>query len=186
MLIRALIIGLFLLISIVLWFPAFQSSEDYTQDDEPELVPEFTAKLLHQEMFDDNGKLMQEVFSQKMEHFSELSLTHFEGPEFILYQADIPQWRLSSKYGDLQDGILTLDESVKVAQLVENHMVKTITTEFLQINLDKNLITTDEKIHIFGDHIEVIGQGLLADLNEGSLTLTQHVRTVLKDKTNEN
>ena len=182
MFIRALVIGAFILVSIILWMPAWQELSISSEDFEQELRPEFTAKLLHQELFDKNGKLTQEVFSQRMEHFAELQLTHFEQPEFVIYQSQHPLWRLSAEIGTMQDGILTLDQNVKMVQLVANSLVQTITTEYLEIDLDSNKVSTDDQIHIDGQRMSVIGNGMHADLNVGSVSLTQHVTTLIKGK----
>lgn len=177
---RVLVALLFLATLLYLWMPKDVTDFALNDDFESELVPEFTAKLLHQELFDENGVLQQEVFSQKMEHFSELSLTHFVAPEFIIYQDNKPFWRLSAKIGDMQDGVLTLDDSVKMVQLSENTLVQTITTNFLEINLDTKLVTTDNAITIEGEGLTIVGQGLLANLTLGTVSLTHHVETLIK------
>jgi len=182
MFIRGLVVLAFIVVSLILWMPAFQDSEQTTDDFEEELRPEFTAKLLHQELFDSNGQLSQEVFSQKMEHFAELQLTHFESPEFIIYQNQKPFWRLSAKIGNMQDGILTLDQNVKMIQLSENVMVESIITEYLEINLDSNKVSTDNVIQIEGQRMTIVGNGMEADLNVGKVTLTEHVETIIKGK----
>lgn len=180
MLARGVVVVLFIGILAVLWLPNFTPQSQLPFDFEEELIPEFTAKLLHQELFDANGELQQEVFSQKMEHFSELSLTHFISPEFIIYQDRKPFWRLSAQIGDMQEGILTLDKNVIMVQLGEKSLIQTIKTNFLEINLDSNLVTTDNPITITGDKLTIVGQGLVANLTEGTVTLTHHVETLIK------
>lgn len=177
---RLVILGLFLLVSILLWWPAFQNPSQTPDESDMEIVPDFTAKMLHQELFNADGELSQEVFSQSMEHYAELSLTHFVRPEFIIYQDKQPFWRMSAKIGDIQDGVLTLDQEVKMVQLSDNKMVKFITTEFLEINLETNKVTTDNPIKIEGEKLTILGQGLEADLTLGKVSLTKHVETHFK------
>ncbi len=178
--IKALVVTTFLGISLYLWYPMLQLTNTSEILEEPVLVPDFTAMLLHQELFDQNGNLKQEVFSQKMEHFAELSLTYFEGPEFIIYQNDKPYWRLSAQIGSMQDGRLILDKNVVMYQLTDNELVTTIETEYLEINLNTQVVTTDKAIIIKGRRSTIEGQGLKADLKAGKVKLTQHVRTILK------
>lgn len=183
MMFRGLIALLIIGIAAILYLPKYSQIHDDPVDFEEELVPEFTAKLLHQELFDKNGVLQQEVFSHKMEHFSELSLTHFESPEFIIYQDKKPFWRLSATIGDMQEGILTLDKNVKMVQLSDESLIQTITTNFLEINLNSNLVTTDNPITLEGEKLTIIGQGLMANLNLGTVSLTHHVETIIKGNT---
>lgn len=179
---KGLIGLLFIAIVLYLWVPREVTQFAGPNNFEQELAPEFTAKLLHQELFDENGKLKQQVFSQKMEHFSELGLTHFVAPEFTIYQNDKPFWRLSANIGGMQDGVLTLDSNVKMVQLNNNQLVQTITTNFLEINLNSNLVTTDNPITIVGEKLTIVGQGLFANLNQGTVSLTHHVETLIKGK----
>lgn len=180
MFVRLTILLTFLIVSLVLWYPAWQDSPNRSTEQEAELIPEFTAKFLHQEMYDLDGNLKQEVFSQKMEHYADLSLTQFEQPEFIIYQDHQPFWRLSAKFGAMQDGLLTLDEQVTMLQLTDSLLVQSITTDYLEINLNSNLVVTDNPIKIEGTKLSILGQGLKADLNMGKLNLTHHVKTVFK------
>jgi len=180
MFIRGLVVLAFVVVSVILWLPALQQPNDTDADFEQELRPEFTAKFLHQELFDDDGKLVQEVFSQKMEHFAELQLTHFEQPEFVIYQDLKPLWRLTAQIGNMQDGLLTLDKKVKMTQLTPNAMIETISTEYLEIDLESNMVTTDNPITLEGQKIRVVGNGMEADLKLGKVSLTQHVETLIK------
>lgn len=178
--IRLIILLGFLLISFIWWLPTLDSEDIINNDPLSDLVPEYTATLLHQEMFDKDGNIEQQVFSQKMEHYADLSLTHFKRPEFIIYQGNKPFWRLSAKIGNMQDGLLLLEESVTMLQLSDNEFVNSITTEFLEINLNTNIVSTDNDIKIQGENVTVEGNGLTADLERGTLSLVNHVKTIIK------
>lgn len=178
---RLFIILAFLLVSLLWWLPSLNSdNEQAVSVDEQDIQPEFTAELLHQEMYDENGRLQREVFSQKMEHYSELELTHFKQPEFVIYQDQTPHWRISAEMGDMQDGRLVLDANVIMIQIVENRLVNKITTEYLEIDLNNSLVTTDKKINIEGKSVWIEGKGLNADLKLGSIKLINHVQTRIK------
>ena len=177
---KIIVITLFIGISLYLWYPDFQDSEQQESDTEAVLIPDFTARLLHQELFDNNGKLKEEVFSQKMEHFADLNLTYFEQPEFIIYQDDNPYWRLSALVGNMQDGRLVLDQDVQMVQLNDNELVNSIDTSYIEIDLNSQLVTTDKRFVIKGKNTTIIGHGLRADLKLGRLQMTKHVETILK------
>ena len=162
------------------WLPIKPTQIIDSTNKEEVLVPDFTATLLHQEMFDINGNLTQEVFSQKMEHFAALELTYFEQPEFVIYQNKKPFWRLSAQNGNVQDGRLILDKNVTMYQVENNQMVTTIDTDYLEINLDSQLVWTDKPIVIKGKQSIITGKGMKADLKVGKVQLTEHVRTIIK------
>ena len=178
---RLLILLAFLLITIIWWFPSFNAQNEQTDDDnEQDIIPDFTAELLHQEMYDENGNIHREVFSKKMEHYSELSLTHFVQPEFIIYQGSTPNWRISAKLGNMQDGKLVLDSNVIMLRIVDNSLVHKITTEYLEIDLNNSLVTTDKQIYIEGNKVFIEGKGLTANLKQGTIKLINHVQTRIR------
>ena len=178
--IKLLVIILFAGISLYLWYPVFQQDSASLDNTESALVPDFTARLLHQELFDQQGRLKEEVFSEKMEHYADLDLTYFEQPEFIIYQDDKPYWRLLAEVGNMQEGRLILDQSVKMYQLNDNDLVNSIETSYLEIDLNSQLVTTDKMFVIKGQKTTITGHGLHADLKLGRLKMTQHVKTILK------
>lgn len=174
---RLLVVLGFIIISLLWWIPNFDSNQPQSSSPNTDILPEFTAQGLHQEIYDPQGNLHREVFSKTMEHYSELSLTHFEQPEFILYQEQTPHWRISAQTGNMQDDKLVLDQKVVMLQIINNNLVKKITTEYLEIDLNNNLVTTDKKINIEGTNVWIEGQGLVADLNLGIIKLNNHVQT---------
>ena len=177
---RALTLLLFLAAGLYLWHSFSLVTNKQDQLTELDLVPEFTATQLKQEVYDSKGNLTQEVSAVKMEHYSELALTHFEKPEFIIYQNNKPFWRLSADIGNMEEHILTLDNNVYMQQMNDNQLVRSITTKYLEINLDTNQVKTDTPIEIIGNKIHIIGQGMQANLNQGKVTLNHHVKTIFK------
>ena len=177
---RLLVIIIFIIISLLWWMPTFNANQSKPSAVNQDILPEFTAELLHQEIYDADGNIHREVFSKKMEHYSELSLTHFQQPEFIIYQEKTPHWRISAQIGNMQDGKLVLDNQVVMLQITNNSLVKKITTEYLEIDLNNSLVTTDKKINIEGNDLWIEGQGLVADLTLGTIKLTNHVQTRIK------
>ncbi|NVK25780.1 MAG: LPS export ABC transporter periplasmic protein LptC [Gammaproteobacteria bacterium] len=175
---RLFILFSFLVITLIWWLPTiYDNNEQQNTDTYQDIEPEFTAKLLHQEIYDEDGNINQEVFSQSMEHYSELTLTHFKQPEFIIYQNNKPYWRLSARIGNLQNNALILDENVTMLQIVDNTLVNKISTEYIEINLKTNIVKSDKPITIEGKNVFIQGQGLTANLNQGTIKLTDHVQT---------
>ena len=80
----------------------------------------------------------------------------------------------------MQDGLLLLEKSVIMVQISDNKMVNTITTEYLEINLNTNIVSTDNSITILGENVTIEGKGLTANLELGTLSLVNHVKTRIK------
>lgn len=178
--IRLFIFLAFLVVSFIWWLPTLDSEQSADSEAASDLVPEFTAKFLYQELFDSEGNLEQQVFSHKMEHYADLSLTHFKQPEFTIYQGGEPVWKISAQIGNMQDGLLLLDDSVSMLQISDNVLVNSITTEYLEINLNTNIVSTDNEITIQGKNTTIVGKGLTADLERKTLSLVDHVQTIIK------
>ena len=176
---RFFVVILLMIVVAIFWWQPISNAPKPTSEQEQfqDITPEFTSKLLHQEIYDKEGNIQQEIFSQSMEHFSELALTHFKQPEFIIYQNDKPYWRLSAQIGTLHEDSLILDQKVVMVQIVDNTLVNKISTEYLEINLSSNFVTSDQSITIEGNNVYILGKGLTADLNQGSIKLTNHVQT---------
>lgn len=177
---KLIVLITFIVVSLVWWFPAFKDTQPEVVADSESIYPEFTAKNLHQKVYDENGQLNQQIFAKELEHYNELSLTHFKQPDFVIYQDNKPYWKFSAQEGNLQDGLLILDNNVTMLQLSEPKSAIEIKTEYLEIDLNASMVTTDNTIRIESDKVLIRGEGLNADLNQGSIALIKHVQTIIK------
>jgi lipopolysaccharide export system protein LptC len=171
---------LIIAIAAMVWLMPTQDDATDLDNVQQDFTPEFTAKDLRQSLYNEKGELFQEVVADEMEHYTELKLTYFKNPTFTIYQNNNAHWNISASEGNIQDNLLTLDTKVVMQQLGDSPFIQTISTEYLEIDLDSNTVMTDNDILIEGTKIRIIGKGLLVDLNEGNVSLTNHVETIIK------
>lgn len=171
---------LLLVLAAIVWLFPDMETESSSKESRQDFTPEFTANGLKQSLYDQNGKLYQEVIAEQMEHYSELQLTYFKNPTFTIYQDDKAYWNISALEGNIQNSLLTLDSDVTMIQLDQNKLVQTISTQYLEIDLESNTVMTDNDIQIEGKKITIKGNGLFVDLDQGNVSLTNHVETIIK------
>ena len=143
-------------------------------------VPTYKAINLRSALYDETGKLTHRIFASEMEHYEQLGFVFFKQPQYTIYVKDDEQpWRLTANEGTLyDDNRIQLEQNVVIQSLSEGDFVKTITTEFIQFNLDTKLMTSDQPVVIIGDDYEIQSNGFSADLSTKEYELKQHVQTV--------
>ena len=64
--------------------------------------PEFIAENLNSDIYKSTGALSYNVEAQRMEHYAQLEVTHFEYPRYTLYpKNNKPTWQISANEGTL-------------------------------------------------------------------------------------
>ena len=59
--------------------------------------PEFIAENLNSDIYQASGALSYNVEAQRMEHYAQLEVTHFEYPRYTLYpKNNKPTWQISA------------------------------------------------------------------------------------------
>ena len=121
-----------------------------------------------------------------MEHYSKLALTNFELPKYTLYPKDkSPQWYINAKEGVLNhNNRVRLNNRVLVTATDENSMIKEVHGKYFELDLNTNIISSDQTIVIQGNDFTMYGSGLIVDLNTTQMTMTEHVQTVYKKNSN--
>ena len=71
-----------------------------------------------------------------------------------------------------------MERNVIITSLSDEAFVKTITTEFLQINLDTKIMTSDQAVMIKGQDYQIQSNGFNANLHTKEYELKQHVQTI--------
>ncbi|WP_286265064.1 LPS export ABC transporter periplasmic protein LptC [Thalassotalea atypica] len=147
-----------------------------------ELTPDFIAEALNSNFFNSEGLLSHEIQATKMEHFSGVSLTKFEQPFYTLYPKDqSAPWKVSAKEATLyNNNRVVLKNRVILKATEENSLIQEIHCKYLELDLNTNIISSDQTILIQGKNFTMYGSGLIIDLNTTQMTLTEHVQTIYK------
>lgn len=160
---------------------------------ENELTPDFIAEALKSDIYTQLGQLSHSVVADRMEHYAKLEVTHFELPNYILYPTNNAQskkssiekqnypWKLSAKEATLyKNNRVILNHRVHLTATDENSLIQEIHCKYLELDLNTNIISSDQTVMVQGKDFTMYGSGLIIDLNTKQMTLTEHVRTIYK------
>ncbi|WP_114327470.1 LPS export ABC transporter periplasmic protein LptC [Candidatus Colwellia aromaticivorans] len=160
---------------------------------ESELTPDFIAEALNSDIYTQLGQLSHSVVADRMEHYAKLEVTHFELPNYILYPTNNSQsknsstkkqnypWKLSAKEATLyKNNRVILNHRVHLTSTDENSLIQEIHCKYLELDLNTNIISSDQTVMVQGKDFTMYGSGLIIDLNTKQMTLTEHVRTIYK------
>ncbi|WP_206485189.1 LPS export ABC transporter periplasmic protein LptC [Thalassotalea sp. G2M2-11] len=142
--------------------------------------PDFIAEALNSEIFKANGQLSYQINADRMEHYAELAVTHFEFPKYTLYPKDSESpWKISANEGTLyNNNRVKLANRVSLISLDDKSLIQEINGKHLELDLKTNIISSVEKIEIRGKDFSMLGSGLIVDLNTKQVTLTNHEKTI--------
>lgn len=164
---------------VIEWYTPEQDNVKAIED---ELTPDFIAETLQSDIYAPNGKLSHQVNAQRMEHYTEFSFTHFEFPEYTLYSKNSKKpWRITAAEGTLySNNRVILENRVTLKAMDEDSLIKEIHCKYLELDLNTNIISSDQTIMVQGKDFTMYGSGLIVDLNTTQMTLTEHVQTIYK------
>ena len=172
-----------------------------------ELTPDFVAEALKSNIYTESGQLSHAIIADRMEHYSKLEVTHFELPNYILYpknrstnntaseslspdalssKASLSTikshpWKLSAKEATLyKNNRVILNHRVHLISTDEDSLIQEMHCKYLELDLNTNIISSDQTVMVQGKDFTMYGSGLIIDLNTKQMTLTEHVHTIYK------
>jgi lipopolysaccharide export system protein LptC len=198
---------LILLLGVMLYGIIEWRQSTNTQGDivENELTPDFIAEALKTDIYTETGQLSHAIIADRMEHYAKLEVTRFELPNYTLYpknhvnknsepkepitteeqlissDAQISPWKLSEKEATLyKNNRVILNHRVHLSATDKNSLIQEIHCKYLELDLNTNIISSDQTVMVQGKDFTMYGSGLIIDLNTKQMTLTEHVRTIYK------
>lgn len=161
------------------WYGGQKETSDFfdTAND-----PEFIAENLNSDIYKTSGALSYNVEAQRMEHYAELEITHFEYPRYTLYPKDNkPTWQVTANEGTLyNNNRVKLENRVRLIATDKESLIQEVHGKNLEMDLKTNIISSEHTILILGKGFTMYGSGLIVDLNTTQMTLTEHVQTIYK------
>ncbi|AWB59063.1 MULTISPECIES: LPS export ABC transporter periplasmic protein LptC [unclassified Colwellia] len=176
-------IALFLLAlttyGILEWFGAEKQTSNILESANQ---PEFIAENLNSDVYKSTGPLSYNVEAQRMEHYAQLEVTHFEYPRYTLYpKNNKPTWQITANEGTLyNNNRVKLKNRVRLIATDEESLIQEVHGKNLEMDLKTNIISSEQTILILGKGFTMYGSGLIVDLNTTQMTLTEHVQTIYK------
>ncbi len=169
-------------LALLLYLPVWMEEEPETQERQniDALQPAYKARNLTTTFYDENGNRNHQIFATSMEHYDELGFVLFQQPEYTVYlEQQTSSWQVTAKEGTLYNNdLIQLDSDVVIKSLNEDAFVSTISTEFIEINLDTQKMVSDQPVVIRGTPYTINSNGFKADLETQEYELIDHVQTI--------
>ncbi len=184
------IVALFSL-AVLVYLPTWMSNKPQQQklQQEDAHKPAYRAKNITTTLYDEEGSINHQVFAKTMEHYDLLGFVTFSQPRYSIYGEDKQTpWQLKAHEGTLYNGnIIQLDREVELTSSGPDDFIRSVKTEFIQLNLETRQMTSDQPVTIQGVDYTIESNGLTANLRTKHYELIDHVQTTFAPKaTNTN
>lgn len=145
-----------------------------------ELTPDFIAETLKTVIYNEKGVLSHEIEAERMEHYSSLKFSRFEYPNYTLYPKNSSSpWYVKAKEATLyNNNRVILKNSIRILATEEGSLIHEIHGKTLELDLNTNIISSDQDIIVYGENFTMTGSGLIIDLNSTQMTITKHGKTI--------
>ena len=142
--------------------------------------PNYQANNMRSTFYNQAGEINHLVYAQKMEHYQLLGFTLFELPQYTIYVSNQPHpWQVRANEGTLyEDNLIRLESDVEIRTTNKEGFVQTITTSFLEINLQDKTMMSDQPVKIEGQDFIINSNGFTGDLETQQYEFKDHVQTV--------
>jgi lipopolysaccharide export system protein LptC len=147
-----------------------------------DLTPDFIAESLKSAIYNEKGQLSHEIEAARMEHYSPLKLSHFESPHYTLYPTDNSSpWHVNAQEATLyNNNNVILKSKIRITTSAKDGLIQEIHGKTLELDLNTNIITSDQEIIVYGKDFTLTGSGLMIDLNTTQMTIKKHGKTIYK------
>jgi lipopolysaccharide export system protein LptC len=173
--------GLFIL-ALLMYLPTWMETppEVRGNGELDALKPAYKAKNLTTTLYNQEGRLNHKVFAESMEHYDQLGFVLFQKPRYTLYTDNATSpWVVTAAEGTLYNNeLIQLENNVLIENQTSDDFVKTITTQYIQINLDNKQMTSDQAVEILGKQYVIQSNGFNANLRTQEYELIDHVQTI--------
>lgn len=174
-------ISLLFLLVLLIYLPTWITPEKEVtrQDQEEAWVPNYQARNMRSTLYDEDGEINHEVYAQKMEHYQLLGFTLFKQPQYTIYVKNQAQpWHVVAAEGTLyEDNRILLETDVVIRSQTEEGFVRTIKSNFLEINLNDQTLTSDQPVLITGQNFLINSNGFEGNLTTLQFEFKDHVQT---------
>jgi len=174
------ILALFIL-ALLMYIPIWMEEEPALQRDQSldALKPAYKAKNLTTTLYNQFGQLNHKVFASSMEHYDQLGFVLFQQPRYTLFTENaLSPWEVTAVEGTLyNNNLIQLENNVIIENQSVDDFVRTIRTEFIEINLDTKQMTSDQPVEIRGLQYVINSNGFNANLRTQKYELIDHVQT---------
>ena len=169
------------ILALLMYVPTWMEEQPETQGSSQNdaLKPAYKAKNLTTTLYNQDGELNHKVFAEPMEHYDQLGFVLFQQPKYTPYtESATSPWVVTAREGTLYNNeLIQLENSVVIENKTSDDFVKSLSTEYIQINLDTKQMTSDQPVEILGTQYLILSNGFNANLRTQEYELLDHVQT---------
>ena len=171
------ILGL-ILIGLIFSYSDFETSDSLAIT-KPKTEADYFFEKVSIKTFNKEGRNINQLDAQKLEHFKNKNQSLVNQPLIVMTSETGSKWSVSSTSGEMdhQSGSVSLMGQVNIIQQSEYNDSTEIVTSDLTVDINKNLLSTPEKVSIISSNIETTAEGLEANINMEQLELKGKVRS---------
>lgn len=138
--------------------------------------PDYIINGLSAENYGKDGKLTQQIDAIKATHFPDSDTTVLTEPSVVVHKNDLPRWGIRSNTGSLKSSqILVLEGDVLIVPMEKGNTLS-LSTEELNVDLDKHMADTDKPVLIESDFTELHAIGMTLNLDAQQANFKSQVR----------
>ncbi|WP_298773601.1 LPS export ABC transporter periplasmic protein LptC [uncultured Shewanella sp.] len=164
--------------ALILYWQVQSKKEDQARNIDISQRPDYIVEDLSGIEYNKLGQISSRVSAKHMEHFDNTNMTYFTQPVYLIYPDNRQgKWRIQAKKGTLNKitGKVTLENNVIIDSMSPDQPLRTVKTDFLELDLNTKIMTSNKHIYITGVDFTIEGKGLYADLNTQTVKLTSQV-----------
>ncbi|MEC8749780.1 MAG: LPS export ABC transporter periplasmic protein LptC [Pseudomonadota bacterium] len=169
------------ILAMLMYIPTWMEEQPETQGNRGNdaLKPAYKAKNLTTTLYNQDGELNHKVFAESMEHYDQLGFVLFQQPKYTLYTENASSpWVVTADEGTLYNNeLIQLENQVNIENQTGDDFVRSISTEYIQINLETKQMTSDQPVEILGTQYVILSNGFNANLRTQEYELLDHVQT---------
>jgi len=154
-----------------------QSSSEVIPEALANQEPDYIIEGLDTESFDENGMLRQQIAAAKAVHYPKDDITLLTKPTILLHKNNLPRWGVKSNSGQLlNQERIELKGEVIIVPISADSNTFSLSTNSLNIDLNKQIADTDDTVIIESDSSELNAKGMTIYLDKQRVNFKSQVR----------
>lgn len=138
--------------------------------------PDYIINGLSAENYGKDGKLSQQIDAVKATHYPDSDTTMLVEPSVVVHKDNLPRWGIRSNTGSINSKqMLILKGDVLIVPMEDGNTLS-LSTEELNVDLNKHMADTDKLVLIESDVTELQAIGMSLNLDAQQANFKSQVR----------
>lgn len=141
--------------------------------------PVYQSERMLTTIYNPLGYLSYKIVAFNVKHFDDSGNTEFLSPDITFYnQEGVATWNIQANNATLtRDRLLYLNNKVQLDNLLPDTQLQRIITDNANVNLNTQIVTSDDHVTIQGTNFTSTGTGLRGDLRDKTADILENVKT---------